>query len=99
MKLHTPVPCSLSVAPTAYIAPSAAVLMVQKMGMTRSRRASGRVSRRFCATSCAATPSPSPSPRRREDEDEDDDEDDDEDETKRNETKRNETDEQKYSKR
>ena len=99
MKLHTPVPCSLSVAPTAYIAPSAAVLMVQKMGMTRSRRSSGRVSRRFRATSCAATPSPSPSPRRREDEDEDDDEDDDEDETKRNETKRNETDEQKYSKR
>jgi hypothetical protein len=31
-KLHTPVPCMVSVAPTAYRAPSNAVLMDQKMG-------------------------------------------------------------------
>lgn len=30
---HTPVPCMESVAPTAYCAPSNAVLMVQKIGM------------------------------------------------------------------
>lgn len=32
-KDHTPVPRSLSVAPTAYNAPSAAVFRVQKMGI------------------------------------------------------------------
>jgi hypothetical protein len=32
MKLHTPVPRMVSVAPTAYRAPSNAVLMLQKIG-------------------------------------------------------------------
>lgn len=33
--LHTPVPCILSVAPTAYMTPSAAVFRVQKIGIAR----------------------------------------------------------------
>ena len=37
MKLHTPVPCMVSVAPTAYRAPSNAVLMDQKMGIWNGR--------------------------------------------------------------
>ena len=34
--LHTPVPCILSVAPAAYMTPSAAVFRVQKIGIARA---------------------------------------------------------------